>query len=625
MNNTNSSSSHSPLSAIPPNAGSGPLPYRRIILFMGVIVCLLFFTDIHSTLPFSSTITYSSSGATLPLTLSSNTITNYFSSSSSASSKRKVSIDTSLETGMIQTIDTDMDDTDVWNIEDHANDPYGTPSSVQCFRDQAYEKDQHVTCIFHNLYIIEGKLRYIIPVDENAETIIIPQLLLGVPKWADNPWKKIIPTTMLYEDFEQLLRQSQTNKQQRRRNLQTITVEHNSSTEVKRRLAHQTMSDTTLRRRSSGSSSSSSSSKSQTNHPRSTVETEYTGPIYDTPGLIYQRLNPDNIYHHIWDDMLPVYTLLTEVYPQRMFAKYGSPAEVKIIFTDGHKRDGHNDDAWDSITTFPIEMYGEFLHGGVSYGRSMESTDSDRNPRIVQNTYDAVEDGPLMVRTIAAGTRGRCTHRRHCTVDIHPIEVKRFKNHVLKFYDIVSVIPKAPPRHINPTKPKAIIIARTGRRLFKNVEDVAVIAREIGYDAQIIGPFNKIPLQEQLRLIANASLAVFLHGAELGNAWLGLPEGSCASVIFPYYFTDTISWWVGSKLGINVAPYYDMPNAPSDKRLSKALNTFDDALWIYHLDITIVPWLYRTSLWCASYPDFEPPPLRSEKFVKEIQYSIDTV
>ena len=592
----------------PHTTHSSSLPYRRILLLLGVIGALLFLTDMNT----SSLSSFSSSSSSF--FRASNA---YFSFSSSNIPKIH---DYSSETGMIETIDEDRDPTDRWDIESHLNDPYGTASSLRCFRDEAYNFPQHLTCIFFNLYIVQGKLRYLLPKGHDGTDIVMPQLLLGVPKWSENPWKKIIPLPLLHEEFIYLLQNLPKNKKSNggRRSLFSEENINNISFSASNNIRRQLSNDETL-------------SKLIKNG----------GPIYETPALIYQRLNPDNIYHHVWDDMLPVYTLLTEVYPQRMFMKYGAPSDVKIIFTDGHKRDGQNDDAWDSISTFPMEMYGEFLRGGVTYGRALEETTDTNNPqssttssssssssaiptaspRIIQNSHNELEDGPLMVRVVAAGSRGRCTHRRHCTVDIHPNEVKRFKYHILKYYNIVSVIPKTPPRHSNPTKPKAIIIARTGRRLFKNVNDVAEVARELGYEPQIIGPFINVPLQEQLRQIANASLAVFLHGAELGNAWLGLPEGSCASVIFPYYFTDTISWWIGDKLGINIAPYYDMPNNPSDKRLSKALNTFDDALWIYHLDITVVPWLYRTSLWCASYPDYDPPPLRREKFIDELYYS----
>lgn len=290
------------------------------------------------------------------------------------------------------------------------------------------------------------------------------------------------------------------------------------------------------------------------------------GSIYEPPVFLYHRLNPNNIYHHLWDDMSTLFALLLEVFPAQ-FRLPGEPSSIQIVFTDGFGRNKHID-IWGAVTDLPVLMY----------------------PEIFRN-----EAAVVMFRAVGAGSRGRCTHRRHCTADMPVHLIQAFKRHMLAFYEISAKLPD---------HPTAVVIAREGRRILKNIDEVADMARNLGYTTHVVGPFGSLPLRAQLQMLANASLAIFLHGAELGIAWLGLPEGACASVIFPFYFTDTISWWVGEKVGLKIAPFYDMPSSKEDHRLRKPIRNIDESVALYNEDIWVAPWLLEHSMWCANHPGF---------------------
>ena len=86
-------------------------------------------------------------------------------------------------------------------------------------------------------------------------------------------------------------------------------------------------------------------------------------------------------------------------------------------------------------------------------------------------------------------------------------------------------------------------------------------------------------------------------------------EGACASILFPFLFSESFAWWAGAPLGLRLAPYWDSPANKLDERLA-----FRDSLpprkpprqasefaitVLYHRDFLVdVECLGRT-MWCA--------------------------
>ena len=105
--------------------------------------------------------------------------------------------------------------------------------------------------------------------------------------------------------------------------------------------------------------------------------------------------------------------------------------------------------------------------------------------------------------------------------------------------------------------------------------------------------------EDELEAIHNASLVVFPHGAEIGPVWLGLAEGACASLIFPYLCEETLAWWVGGPLGLRIAPFYEAPVKAGDERFALPAASADDIIAIYNRDLRVEPRRLENTLWCA--------------------------
>jgi hypothetical protein len=82
-----------------------------------------------------------------------------------------------------------------------------------------------------------------------------------------------------------------------------------------------------------------------------------------------------------------------------------------------------------------------------------------------------------------------------------------------------------------------------------NYDEIAQLLRVMGFEVREAGPFKGVPVREQFLAFANASLSVFVFGAELGPAWVGMPDGSCTAVLHPANIMDTLSYWVADKVG----------------------------------------------------------------------------
>jgi hypothetical protein len=263
--------------------------------------------------------------------------------------------------------------------------------------------------------------------------------------------------------------------------------------------------------------------------------------------------------------MLPVYTLAREAFPASFPPAPGAAADVTLVFSDGHTG-AAVDAAWGAVSARPPVAWADFVA-----------------PR--------ADGAVVMVRALAVGGRGRCTNRRHCTEDLHAAEVAAFRAHVLAHYGVVPTVPAVPT---------AVVVARAGRRRLANTGDVVAALRRGGWDdTRVVGPFAGVPLADQLRAVANASLAVMMYGAELAVAWLALPPGACASVVFPLGFADALPWWVGDKVGVRIAPFYEPAVTRDDPRLARPLTSMDDGAALMHGDVTIPVWLWRPSVWCA--------------------------
>jgi len=207
------------------------------------------------------------------------------------------------------------------------------------------------------------------------------------------------------------------------------------------------------------------------------------------------------------------------------------------------------------------------------------------------------------------GTRGLCTHRRHCSNTLPAPPVRLFRAHLQALHGIVTALPP-------PGAPQtAVLVRRTGRRVLTNLDELVELMARMGYAARVVGPLKDMTVDEQYAAFANASLAVFVFGAELGPAWVGLPEGSCTAVLHPAGIMDTLSYWIADKVGLKVATVVENFKTREDPRLAPrgewagrekgglAFEQYSDVwLWLFNHDFRMDPKDLWRMVWCSNAP-----------------------
>jgi hypothetical protein len=267
---------------------------------------------------------------------------------------------------------------------------------------------------------------------------------------------------------------------------------------------------------------------------------DFSSSIMDVPIFVYQRLNPYNIHHHLLDDMSTVYTLLTHFHKLTL-TSIGQPMDIQLAFLDdaesssgpgGSMSSTLYDKGWEVISNQPAHLYSTIL-------RASEKTS--------------------MIRKLLVGTSGMCPHQRHCIAELPPGALLSFKHHLNAFFGIVSQLPSSPT---------ALVIRRSKDRLMQNYDAVKDGLTSKGFNTQIVGPLSKYTLQEQLSVLSNASLYVFVAGAELGPILYAMPDRASLCEIFPYLTAEDVPFWYGIPLGLGIAIHEDAPTDPANYRCS---------------------------------------------------------
>jgi hypothetical protein len=315
--------------------------------------------------------------------------------------------------------------------------------------------------------------------------------------------------------------------------------------------------------------------------------------VSERPLLLFARLQPQNIYHHYWDDMMFAHSLgcarVAELAARGEGpggggegggCAPGAPPPFGVVLVDGF---GARDlDDWARIAAGEVHLWPLAAPAGAP-------------------------GGVARVAYLAAGSRGACTHRRHCSNIIAPAPVALFRRHVQALFGVRTALP--PPG----AKQTAVLVRRTGRRVLTNYDEIAELLRVMGFEVREAGPFKGVPVREQFHAFANASLAVFVFGAELGPAWVGLPDGGCAAVLHPANIMDTLSYWVADKVGLKVSTVVENFKTGADPRLAPrpewegrekgglAFEKYSDVwLWLFNHDFRMDPKDLWRAIWCTS-------------------------
>lgn len=313
------------------------------------------------------------------------------------------------------------------------------------------------------------------------------------------------------------------------------------------------------------------------------LENKASSSTSDTPILLYQRLNPYNIHHHLLDDMSTIYTLLTSFH-NFTHLSVGHPLAVQLAFLDdaetisgpgGSTSSTLYDKGWEAISIHPAYLFSTFM-------RSISE--------------------PTMIRKLLVGSSGMCPHQRHCSERLPPGALLSFKNHITSYFGISSVLPSSPT---------AFVVRRSKDRLMQNFDTVKEGLATHGYATRVIGPLSLYTIKEQLSLLANASLYVFVAGAEIGPVLLSSPHGSLMCLIYPFLTAEDVPFWYGKSLGLKIALHEDAPTDPSNDRCAipkEKIGVLFNSL--YHaevLDVNVTRLFESINLVLDNFSQYESP------------------
>jgi hypothetical protein len=152
----------------------------------------------------------------------------------------------------------------------------------------------------------------------------------------------------------------------------------------------------------------------------------------------------------------------------------------------------------------------------------------------------------------------------------------------------------------------AVVVKRIGNRVLTNVDEIVKLTKLMGFVPKVVGPFQGLSYNEQFEAFANASLAIFVFGAELGPAWVGLPDGSCAAVLHPAGTVESLSYWVADKVGLKVATMIEVFKDADDPRLAterRVGKQYSD-IWVelFNQNFRIDPKDLWRQTWCTDAP-----------------------
>jgi hypothetical protein len=345
-------------------------------------------------------------------------------------------------------------------------------------------------------------------------------------------------------------------------------------------------------------------------------------PLTLLPLQTFARLNPENIYHHLWDDMGFAHSLGCKTL-ERLGATVpcqpGVTPPFALILADRfRKRDVPE---WRKYVAEEVLTWAHLqtnvLPGDdkeFSYERE-KANEAKKKPHLdIFTPLDLAADirmaelavGLYTVPVLAIGSRGACTHRRHCTDIVASAPVRQWQLHLRAMHGVVTQLP------LPGENQTAVIVERVGRRRLTNVDEIVDLMGLMGFTPKVIGPFKDMNVTEQFNAFANASLAIFVFGAELGPAWVGLPDGACAAVLHPAQIVESLSYWIADKVGIKVTTMieifkkHDDPRLAPDSRVyhhNQQPKTYSD-IWLdlFNTDFRIDPKDLWRQTWCTDAP-----------------------
>ena len=308
-------------------------------------------------------------------------------------------------------------------------------------------------------------------------------------------------------------------------------------------------------------------------------------PAFSTrPIVLYSRLNPENVYHRLWDELAPAHAVVCRALAlfavEAGFAPSGSlPPQTALgeelaqrNAGDAMRGGGSASAAaaaaatWAGCTAGVLPPVALVLIDGF-HGREADEWLSLMCEELhfewppIMPAGAAGAGGVAVLPFVVAGSQGACTHQIHCSNELGAAPLRFFRTHLLHTLGLSSALPAADAPRV------AVLVRRAGRRRVTNLDAIAAQLQAWGFETRLVGPFAGWALRDQIAAFANASAVVLAAGAEFGVAWAGAPEGACAVVLFPAGGQDSLAYWAGDKLGLDIAPVVETFASRDDPRI----------------------------------------------------------
>lgn len=265
---------------------------------------------------------------------------------------------------------------------------------------------------------------------------------------------------------------------------------------------------------------------------------------FDT-GLAFGRLSPQNLYHTLFEDMIPAFDIISSS-PELSSWLKPAQSERRLLYFQEDK--GHD---------ISFRMWHLLF------------------PHIDQLSLNNVKKGASttkirFVRTLVAGSNASCAHYFHCSRGAYATDgiAVKFRQYVLSTVYLIE-------RTVSTLKPVVTIVQREGGRRIANLPEVYQAIKTVtGVEPRVVD-YGNLPITQQIALTMSTDVLVMVHGGALGHM-LFMAHGALLVDVYPYnypfQFHGLVNWVRASLESVHIS------HAPFDVTRSSDMQYTDGAL-----------------------------------------------
>jgi len=234
-------------------------------------------------------------------------------------------------------------------------------------------------------------------------------------------------------------------------------------------------------------------------------------------GVALSRLNPSNVYHAIFEDLIPTIAMMRKV---------GNVSVDPTAMSDALRQ----------------RRWGVFI------------TDNEGDSLLDREIWRQILPEVAMVhplgrahrvRKLIAGTQVSCAHWGHCQPTDRPsglfnppdaaLSFRRFVFHRFGIEEGVEETAHASTSTIGLGVPRVTLVQRSSTRRLQNLGEIVEALTAVSGASPRVVDMSNLSVREQVGLAHDTDIYVLVHGGALANL-LWLPEGAMIVDIYPYGF-----------------------------------------------------------------------------------------